>query len=144
MFWRYIASSADRLAECAAGLSDADLHRRPPAAGANSIAVLAVHTLGNVEENLLGTLCGRPVQRDRDAEFVESEVTGAALRERWWALRAELEQALAAVDGATLDALRPHPRRGETTGREVLLIVARHAAEHLGQAELTLDLLRAT
>jgi hypothetical protein len=26
------------------------------------------------------------------------------------------------------------------TGREILLVVARHAAEHLGQADLTRDL----
>jgi hypothetical protein len=29
------------------------------------------------------------------------------------------------------------------TGRAILIVVARHAAEHLGQAELTRDLLRA-
>jgi hypothetical protein len=29
---------------------------------------------------------------------------------------------------------------GVLTGREVLLVVARHAAEHLGQVELTRDL----
>ncbi|MDP9352215.1 MAG: DUF664 domain-containing protein [Chloroflexota bacterium] len=37
-----------------------------------------------------------------------------------------------------------HPRRGRITGREVLLVVARHCAEHLGQAELTRDLLEAS
>jgi hypothetical protein len=30
--------------------------------------------------------------------------------------------------------------RGEVTGREVLMLMARHAAEHVGHAELTRDL----
>ncbi len=48
-----------------------------------------------------------------------------------------------AVPPEALLAPHHHPRRGWSTGREILLIVARHAAEHLGQAELTRDLLLA-
>ncbi|CAN5843324.1 hypothetical protein BH10CHL1_BH10CHL1_01810 [soil metagenome] len=40
-----------------------------------------------------------------------------------------------------LTRVRSHPRRGQITGREILLVVACHAAEHRGQAELTRDLL---
>jgi hypothetical protein len=39
--------------------------------------------------------------------------------------------------------MRQHPRRGPLSGREILIVVARHAAEHLGQAELTRDLMKA-
>ena len=42
---------------------------------------------------------------------------------------------------ADLDRERVHPRRGLLTGREILIVVARHAAEHLAHAELTRDLL---
>jgi uncharacterized damage-inducible protein DinB len=143
VFWRSIASSLDRLLDCVVGMSEADLSWRPGARGANSLAVLAVHTLGNLEENLLGTLCGREVRRDREAEFHAAAVSAAALREHWRGLRAEVETALAALDDLALDLDRTHPRRGTLTGREVLLVVARHVAEHMGQAELTRDLLRA-
>ena len=43
---------------------------------------------------------------------------------------------------ATLDRERTHPRRGALTAREVLIVVARHAAEHWGEAQLTRSLLR--
>jgi hypothetical protein len=42
-----------------------------------------------------------------------------------------------------LGATYRHPRRGAISGREILIVVARHAAEHLGQAELTRDLWKA-
>ncbi len=48
--------------------------------------------------------------------------------------------ALSALD---LEREVTHPRRGALTGRDVLIVVARHAVEHLGQAELTRDLARA-
>ena len=35
-----------------------------------------------------------------------------------------------------------HHWRGEISGREVLIVVARHTAEHLGHAELTRDMAR--
>ena len=142
-FWRYIRSSLDRLVRLTEGLNPAELNWRPPAPQTNSLYVLTTHTLGNAEENLLGALCGEPGQRDRDAEFRASGTTPEAIRERWRLLDARLDTALAALDPAALDASCQHPRRGALTGREVLIIVARHAAEHLGQAELTRDLMRA-
>lgn len=36
-----------------------------------------------------------------------------------------------------------HPRRGIITGRDVLIVVARHAAEHWGEAQLTPSLMKA-
>ncbi|HEX5505757.1 MAG TPA: DinB family protein [Thermomicrobiales bacterium] len=141
--WRYIASSLDRLVGVVQGLDAADLQWRPPAPETNSLAALATHTLGNAEENLLGVLCGRPVRRDRDAEFAASAPSAAELAARWADLRARLETALAALPAAELAREREHPRRGAITGLAVLLVVARHAAEHLGQAALTRDLLRA-
>ena len=42
-----------------------------------------------------------------------------------------------------LDAAREHPRRGTLTGRDVLIVVARHTAEHWGEAQLTRSLMKA-
>ena len=47
------------------------------------------------------------------------------------------------MSAADFERAEIHPRRGVLTGREVLLIVARHATEHLGRAELTRDLAKA-
>jgi hypothetical protein len=82
------------------------------------------------------------VSRDREAEFQTASGDGAELARHWTSLRPRIESVLAGLDGEVLDRVHPHPRRGTTTGREVLIVVARHAAEHLGQAELTRDLLR--
>jgi len=64
------------------------------------------------------------------------------VRDHWRELRARRETALAALPAGELDRERPQPRRGPLTGREVLLVVARHAAEHWGEAQLTRSLMR--
>ncbi len=143
LWWRYIDSSLGRLVDCLAGLTSEELNWRPPAPGANSLYVLATHTLANAEENLLAVLGGASAARDRGAEFAATSSSADSVTKRWAGLRDELRSALQAILEAQLIQTRPHPRRGTVTGREVLLIVARHAAEHLGQAELTRDLLRA-
>lgn len=139
-FWRFIASSLDRLVELAGALEAEGLHWSPPARDANSVAVLVTHTLGNAEENVLETLAGEAVGRRREEEFVDRRLTAGELLQRWQELRPRLAAALARLPAAEMDRPRAHPRRGRLTGREVLIVVARHAAEHLGQAELTRDL----
>ena len=144
LYWRKIAGSLERLLDTLDGLDEGQLNWRPPAPNANSLYALATHTMGNVEENLLGVLAGQPVERDRDGEFQASGTTTDLLRERWATLRARIPEALANLPPGALDRQDyPHPRRGIISGREALLIVARHAAEHAGQAELTRDLLLA-
>ena len=139
-FWRYISSSVDRLVALALETDDEGLKWEPPAPETNSILTLAFHTLGNAEENILGTLCGRPVKRDRASEFTTRERGKDDLSERWGTLRPQLEGSLADLGASALDESCYHPRRGEISGRDVLIVVARHSAEHLGQAELTRDL----
>lgn len=139
-FWRYTSSSLDRLVETMTGLTVDELNWRPPAAGANSVHVLIVHTIANAEENLLGTLGGHHVERDREGEFGAVARANGDLASSWPARRTTLERALAEIQTGQLSHMYSHPRRGEVTGRDLLMIVARHAAEHLGQAELTRDL----
>jgi hypothetical protein len=143
-FWRYISSSLDRLVELSQTINPSGLHWTPPAPDTNSIAVLVVHTLGNAEENILQTLCGEPLKRDRSGEFAIQATTAEELIGRWRDLRPRLESALSRITPDDLNGDKQHPRRDSIPGREVLIVVARHAAEHLGQAELTRDLWNAT
>jgi hypothetical protein len=99
--------------------------------------------LGNAEESILYTLRDQPSPRDREREFAARAQSLAALQERWQKLREQLQAAMLGLSAGDLARTVNHPRRGPLTGREVLLLVARHAAEHLGQAELTRDLAQA-
>ncbi len=143
IFWRYIASSLDRLVACLDGLDAEGLNWRPSASDANSLYALTTHTLGNAEENILEVLCGQTVGRDRAGEFAARATTSALVEAHWLDLRVRLEDGLTQLSPDGLDVTYTHPRRGTLTGREIVIVVARHAAEHLGQAELTRDLLRA-
>lgn len=139
-FWRFIVSSLDRLMAIVGGCSVDELNYRPPVEGANSLLVLGIHTLSNAQENILRLLCGEPVERVRDAEF-DAVANEDNVPIAWWPdLRKALERALSSVPAGDLDRVFDHPRREPMLGREILIVVARHAAEHLGQAELTRDL----
>lgn len=142
MYWQYIARSIDRLMACLAELNEDELNWKPLPTG-NSLFVLATHTLGNTEENVLGVLCDEPIVRQRSAEFAAYGASFVTAEQAWHTLQERIETSLHALSPDKLDAVCEHPRRGEITGREVLLIVARHCAEHLGQAELTRQLLLA-
>jgi hypothetical protein len=104
---------------------------------------LGPHTVANTEENVLATLCGEALRREREAEFQAYSTTPEPIRQRWALLRRRIEAALTDLPPGALDTMRQHPRRGPLSGREILIVVARHAAEHLGQAELTRDLMKA-
>ncbi len=137
-FWRYIAGSLDRLMALVADQPGSVLRFRPPAAGANSILGLARHTLANARDNILGVMLGKSGGRDRQREF--EDLDPEALLELWVGLRAAIEAALVALQDDMLDETVEHGWRGPIARRELLIVVARHAAEHLGQAELTRDL----
>jgi hypothetical protein len=142
-FRRFIFGTIDDLVQSLEGLTAAQLNWQPPAADTNSLYAIVTHVLGNAEENVLRTVCGLPVSRSRAAELAARGETWEPMRDHWRELRARIETALGALPPGDLDRERPHPRRGMLTGREVLLVVARHAAEHWGEAQLTRGLLRA-
>jgi uncharacterized damage-inducible protein DinB len=143
-FWRYISSTLERLVECAEAIDPEGLRWRPPAPSTNNIAVLAEHSLNNAEENLLQTLCGQRLGIHQSAATANASATAADIRRYWRNLRPRLEAGLSALTPPDLDRDVTHPRRGPTPGREVLIVVARHITEHLGQSELTRDLYHAT
>jgi hypothetical protein len=143
-FWPYIERTLERMLAVVQDCTIAELNWRPPAPEANTIYALATHTLANARVNVIQVLCGQVIDRDRDAEFRSVATEDNAEIPAWPGLRDELAAALAPLTDAEMDRTRQHPARGEVTGREVLIILARHAAEHVGQAELTRDLAKAS
>ena len=141
--WSYIEHSVGQIMGALDGLDAEELNWRPPGEETNSLFVLATHIVGAIDETLLGVLCGQPWSRDRDSEFVASDATAGAPVERWEALRAELAERLAALSEEELAGQRRHPRRGELSGRDLLIMIVQHAAEHAGHAELTRQLIEA-
>jgi hypothetical protein len=140
---RILTDTLTLLLACLDGLDPDQLNWRPPVEGGNSVYILAVHTVANVEESVIEVLGGEPVGRIREQEFVAQGDSADALHARWAALQPRLRAALAALTPADLAQEYRHPRRGPMSGRDVLLRVVRHAAEHLGHAELTRDWIKA-
>ena len=140
---RILTDTLTLLLACLDGLDPDQLNWRPPVEGGNSVYILAVHTVANVEESVIEVLGGEPVGRIREQEFVAQGASADALHARWAALQPRLRATLAALTPAALAREYRHPRRGPMRGRDVLLRVVRHAAEHLGHAELTRDWLKA-
>jgi hypothetical protein len=140
--WGFMAGSVDGIVACLDGLSEDDLNWSP-LDDANSLYVLATHVMGSAEESVLGALCGQSVHRHREAEFEAQGATPGLIRTHWADLRERMAQCLANLPSEVLDSEVEHPRRGRMIAREILIIAARHAAEHFGHAELTRDLLQA-
>ena len=142
-FQRFIFSTIDAIVGALEGLTAEELNWRPDAPATNSLYAIAIHVLGNAEENLLGTLCGQPHGRHYASEFSAAARVPDAVRDRWAAIRDRLAKHLPMLTREDLDAQRTHPRRGTITGRDVLIVVARHTAEHWGEAQLTRSLMKA-
>lgn len=142
-FWRFTNRSLDGFMNAMEGLNVEELNWRPPAPDTNSIHGLTMHTLGNVRMHVFRILLGQPIDRDRDGEFRSVADESTVPIPAWPALRPEVEGALARLPGETMAASFEHPVFGPLTGREVLMVMMRHTAEHLGQVELTRDLILA-
>ena len=139
----FLNETVQRMIDVASELSDDELHWSPPTPDGNSVAVLLAHTTGSIEETIVQVMSGEAVNRDRDAEFVERDTSAVVLAEQWAALAVRLEPVFAAIDADQLNAVHQHPRRGDVTGRNVVIGALAHAREHLGQAELIRDLIHA-
>ena len=142
LYWHKIMNTVDELVACLEGLDSDSLNWRP-LDDANSLFVLATHTMGNVRHNLLNGLCELPFTRDRDAEFMACGGSAVEIEVRWNELKILISDAIDVLPPTELDRVKDHPNRGCISGRELLVIVARHAAEHYGQAQLTRDLVKA-
>lgn len=142
-FQHFIFNTIDSIVAVLDGVSAEELNWRPIAPATNSLDAIATHVLGNAEENLLGTLCGQPHGRNYATEFSATAPAPDAVRARWVELRERVAKSFVKLTREDRDRARHHPRRGIITGRDVLIVVARHAAEHWGEAQLTRSLMNA-
>lgn len=139
-FWWFTHRSLEGFMDVMDGLSIDELNWRPPAPETNSIYALTAHTLGNVRMHVFRVLLGQSIERDREGELQSVADASNVPIPSWLALRREVEDALAALPADILDRPFAHPVYGTIPGREVLMVMMRHTAEHHGQAELTRDL----
>jgi uncharacterized damage-inducible protein DinB len=105
----------------------------------NSLAVLAAHIAGSEHFWITQVVGGRPVTRDRDAEFAAVTDNADQLRRRLDKAGVETREILSALKAADLDGTR------EVKGRTVsvrwcILHVIDHTALHLGHMQLTYQL----
>ncbi len=140
-FWRFTLRSLDGFMEIVESLTVDELNWRPPAPDSNTIYALTAHTLGNVRMHVFRVLLGQTIDRERDGEFRSVADASNVPIPAWPALRAEVEAALGELPPEAMDRSFDHPVFGPLTGREVLMVMMRHTAEHLGHVELTRDLI---
>jgi hypothetical protein len=134
-----IIGSGDRLLECIGGLTTEQLNWTPPAEGGNSIYAIANHALGAQERLILGRVFGQETEPSPQGAW-QATGDGDALRDRWQRIRPRLHDTLSRASSAALHADCEHPRLGKLTGWEMLFLIDRHTAEHVGHVELTRDL----
>ncbi len=136
----------DRMVAIVEALGDDRVNERPDLPGANTPFTIVTHCLGVLEFWGGAMVAGREVARDRDAEF---RATGRVdeLVERVDAARRQLAEDLA---GAAWDApprFPPTPGHADRPDGQrqggVLLHILEELHQHLGQLELTRDLLLA-
>lgn len=142
-----LRSLLERVCACLDGLDEGQLNWRPPIDEANSAYVIAAHTLGCARAWVLGIACGRPVERDRPAEFQASGPDAANLTAQARRLSDDIDVALAALPVSALDQRLVPPKSlwgegepEEISVREALVGMVWHTGLHLGQLQMTRDL----
>ena len=143
---KYIRKQIADMQVALRGLNEEQLNRRLDVPGANSGYVIATHVFGNARAWVLGIVCGQTLRRDRPGEFA-SRGTYGELTQPAHALSADIEKALAALEPTRLDErlvpsqeLWGEGEPYEVSRREALAHVLEHASMHLGQIQLTRDL----
>jgi len=130
----------DRVIGATDGLSAAQLALTPAAKSANSLLVLAAHTVGAAERHILVNIAGHKPSGTRDEEFA-AKADIAGIRSRWDAVKSGIVDVLDNLPPGRLDDDLPGP--GSTRSVHAMIVHAiAHAAEHAGQAELTRDLVK--
>jgi hypothetical protein len=141
----YVDRAVEAMADIVGDLGDDLANARPSLPGANSPYAILRHCLGVMEFWGGQVVAGRTVDRDRDAEFRASGPVADLIAS------AQQAQRRFRADLVTADPrARPrggHPRTGPdelelTSQGHALLHVMEEVCQHLGQMELTRDLLR--
>lgn len=137
----FVDNALDQMAGILRELGDDLVNERPDLEGANSPYVICFHCLGVMEFWGGATVAERPVSRDRAAEFVATG-TVAELLALASAARGRLEEdlvdlrSMAAPQSVGEDAEPYNLAKGS-----VLLHIVEELYQHLGQMELTRDVL---
>ncbi|MGH2491422.1 MAG: DinB family protein [Candidatus Limnocylindria bacterium] len=130
----------DRVLGATDGLSAEQLAWTPPAKGANSLLVLAAHTVGAAERHILVHIAGRKPGGTRDEEFAAAgDIAG--IRARWSDVRRGIVDVLDSLPPGRLDDDLKGPVSTSSVQAMIVHSIA-HAGEHAGQAELTRDLVK--
>jgi hypothetical protein len=139
----YAGLALDRMVLALRRLGDDLVNERPDLPGANSPYAIVTHCLGVMEFWGGAVVGGRTVHRDRPAEF---RATGGVeeLVARVDAARLQLARDVEGVEWEGPPASVHHQGRPESrTNGGVLLHVLEELFQHLGQLELTRDVLLA-
>ena len=124
-------------------LGDERVNERPDLPGANTPFAIVTHCLGVLEFWGGAVVAGRKVVRDRDAEFQASGRVDELVA-RVDAARAQLAQDVAGVSSdAPPEVVTDRDRPDGRSKGGVLLHLLEELFQHLGQLELTRDVLLA-
>lgn len=140
-FMWFVDTALDQMVVILRELGDDLANTRLDLEGANSPYAIATHCCGVMEFWGGASIVGRPIERDREAEF---RATGAVsdLLERIAAARRQLEQDLVGLDASpALVSRGDDPAPYWTDKGAVLVHVLEELYQHLGQMELTRDVL---
>ena len=140
----YVDRAVEAMADIVGDLGDDLANARPHLPGANSPYAILRHCLGVMEFWGGQVVAGRTVDRDREAEFRASGPVAGLIAD------AQEAQRRFRADLVTADPkARPlggHPRRADeleyTSQGHALLHIMEEVCQHLGQMEITRDLLR--
>ncbi|HZS87521.1 MAG TPA: DinB family protein [Chloroflexota bacterium] len=110
-----------------------------PGPDTNSIAVLVTHLLG-AEHYWLAAAAGRPIAREREAEFQAHADAAATLLALIEAADRRNPELLHAITPETLAAIIADHHGEQHNGAWCLLHALEHAGQHRGQSALTRQL----
>ncbi|MDQ3695192.1 MAG: DinB family protein [Chloroflexota bacterium] len=134
----HLKLTRDAYRETVRGMGKEALNWRP-GPDTNPAAVLIVHIAGS-ERELLHTIRGLTVERDRDAEFRATAETDAELLAKLDAMDALFEEMAPHITADDLASPRTRWNGTTNTGLYWLLHDVSHLREHLGHIQLTKQL----
>jgi hypothetical protein len=141
----YVDRAIEAMADIVGDLGDDLANARPGLPGANSPYAILRHCLGVMEFWGGHVVAGRPVDRDRDAEFRASGPAAgliAAAQEAQRRFRADIVTADPKARPRRTDPSMGMDELEFVSQGHALLHVMEEVCQHLGQMEITRDLLR--
>ncbi len=120
-------------------LPDDALNWQPTASGTNSIAQLVRHTMA-VQNLLLQRGLGETPNYSHEDNIRNDPATKAELHALIDGAKAHKDEYLARLDSMDMSEVFAHPARGPITRAWYVIHTADHGAEHVGHAELTVQM----